>query len=91
MRSAGQLDVSTDVENASQEWHDEYIPVARITIPCQNFDSPEQREKCERLFFTPWHGIKDHRPLGGINRLREAVYLRSNELRSLPEEPTSIE
>ena len=91
VRDAAQIDIATDVENASVEWHDEYIPVARITIPCQDFDSPERREQCERLVFTPWHGITEHRPLGGINRVRQEVYLRSADLRDLPDEPAGLE
>lgn len=90
VRTADQLDIATDVENASTEWDDPFVPVARIIIGPQQFDSPEQRVKCERLFFTPWHGITDHRPLGGINRARKAVYLKSVELRSLPKEPSGL-
>ncbi len=89
VRDADQLDLATDIENASTEWSDDYVSVARITIPPQEFDSPEQRVKCERLFFTPWHGITEHRPLGGINRLRKAVYLGSGQHRNLPKEPAS--
>ena len=89
VRSADQLDLATDIENASTEWDDDYVSVARITIPPQKFNSPQQREKCEQLFFTPWHGTAEHRPLGGINRLRKAVYLASARHRSLPKEPPS--
>ena len=91
VRKAEELDLETDVENASTEWQGDYERVARITIPAQTFDSPEQRERCERLFFTPWHGITEHRPLGGINRLRKAVYLGSGKHRNLPKEPASLE
>ena len=90
VRDAKELDLDVDVENASTEWDDEYVSVARITIPPQTFDSPEQREMCERLFFTPWHGINEFAPLGGINRLRKAVYLGSVKHRSLPKEPAVI-
>lgn len=89
VRKKNGLDIAVDVENASTVWPDEFISVATITIPKQEFDSPEQREACEQLFFTPWHGIKAHRPLGGINRLRRAVYLASAKARSLPKEPAS--
>ncbi|GAA5508036.1 catalase family protein [Novipirellula caenicola] len=89
VREPSQIDIATDIENASTEWPDQYVTVARITIPKQDFDSPEQRVKCERLFFTPWHGIQEHRPLGGINRLRKAVYEASTRDRNLPKEPSS--
>lgn len=88
VKNAVELNVATDIENASTEWKDEYVCVARITIPPQEFDSRKQREKCEQLFFTPWHGIVEHTPLGGINRLRKTVYLESARLRSFPKEPT---
>ena len=28
----------------------------------------------ENLSFTPWHSLPEHRPLGGINRARKAIY-----------------
>lgn len=89
VREPDQLDLESDIENASTEWADTYVSVARITIPMQEFDSPQQRLKCEELFFTPWHGVTEHRALGGINRLRRAVYLESGKHRNLPKEPDS--
>ncbi|QEF98301.1 hypothetical protein Mal15_23530 [Stieleria maiorica] len=90
VRTIGQVDPATDIENASVEWKDDFVSVARITIAPQKFDSPEQRVHCEKLFFSPWHGVADHRPIGGINRLRKAVYLASGKFRNLPKEPASI-
>lgn len=88
VRDHTKLNLETDIENASTEWADDFVNVARITIPIQEFDSPEQRVRCEELFFTPWHGIAEHMPIGGINRLRKAVYLESAKFRNLPKEPT---
>lgn len=65
------------IEDPTIEWSEKtspFIPVARITIPSQAFTSPEQLEFCENLSFTPWHAIPEHRPLGGINRVRKTVY-----------------
>ncbi len=90
VRSPNEVNIAADIENASTEWNDSYVTVAKITIPSQEFDSPEQKEKCERLFFTPWHGIKEHVPLGGINRLRKEVYLESARHRNLPKEPAGL-
>ena len=89
VRDHTNLNLETDIENASTEWADDFVTVARITIPLQEFDSPEQRVRCEKLFFTPWHGITEHLPIGGINRLRKAVYLESTKFRNLPKEPSS--
>lgn len=65
------------IEDPTVEWseHDSpFIAVARITIPPQDFAFPEQLKFCQNMAFTPWHAIPEHRPLGGINRVRKAVY-----------------
>lgn len=65
------------IEDPTLEWSEKdspFIPVARITISPQAFDSPKQMAFCENLSFTPWHALPEHRPLGGINRVRKAVY-----------------
>jgi hypothetical protein len=66
--------LETEIEDACTEWKDEFVTIAKITIPPQAFDTPERDALCKDLFFTPWHGVKDHQPLGGINRLKLAVY-----------------
>ncbi|WP_158639100.1 catalase family protein [Elioraea rosea] len=58
-----------------------FIPVARLTIPRQAFETAEQMAFCENLSFTPWHCVPAHRPLGGINRSRLAVYEAISRLR----------
>ena len=65
------------VEDATVEWSEAdspFLPVARIVIPKQDFESPEQDRFCEALSFTPWHALPAHEPVGGLNRLRRAVY-----------------
>jgi hypothetical protein len=79
---AGRID--TDIEDACTEWKEPFVTVARIEIPPQDISSPERQELCERLFYTPWHGLVEHRPLGGINRLRLKVYDVSAERRGCP-------
>ena len=58
-----------------------YVTVARISIPSQRFDTPQQQAFCENLSYTPWHGTRDFRPVGGINRLRLFVYRAISKLR----------
>jgi hypothetical protein len=79
------------IEDASVEWDPAAAPfhkVATITIPSQEFDTPERREFGEDLSYTPWHSLPAHRPLGGINRARretyEAVSRRRHELNAAP-------
>ena len=83
MRSPGQ-DASL-IENATTTWPDElagYDNVARITIPVpQQPDTQQAINDCEKLAFTPWHSLAAHRPIGGINRLRQKVYDSSAEHR----------
>jgi hypothetical protein len=65
------------IEDTSIEWRETdsaFETVARITVPPQDFDTPAQNLMCDNLSFNPWHGLVAHRPIGGINRLRRAVY-----------------
>ncbi len=65
------------VEDATIEWSEEdaaFVPLARIEIPAQSFDDPEQNHFCEGLSFNPWHSLPEHRPLGVFNRVRKALY-----------------
>ena len=81
------------VEDTSVKWDEEVskpIPVATLTIGVQDVNSPEGlalAEECEAMAFSPWNSLAEHRPMGGINRLRRAVYLASQAkrgARSLP-------
>lgn len=75
-----QLRTSTEsmpVEDATVEWPESESPyrnVAQLTLPRQLIDTKAQRETCRQLAFNVWNGLADHRPLGGINRLRRVVY-----------------
>ncbi len=65
------------IEDTSIEWREQDSPfqtVAKITLPPQDFDTPALNLQCDNLSFNPWFGIEAHRPIGGINRLRKAVY-----------------
>ena len=92
VRPASEIDPDLDIENASLQWSDDipFVLVAVLTIPLQEFDTPEHNAHCEALVFTPWHGLEAHRPLGGINRLRRAVYEASAMFRNLPKEPATL-
>jgi hypothetical protein len=72
------------VEDASQTWTSAFHKVATLRIPQQDLTSPEMEEfhrHCEQLPFNPWHALVEHKPLGGINRVRRAVYLASSRRR----------
>lgn len=71
------------IENASSSWNDRFVKVAKITIPApqQEVDTTGNIAHCEKLAFTPWHSLVEHRPIGSINRLRKLVYQASAEHR----------
>lgn len=81
------------VEDATAEWPEAIAPfqnVATIRIERQNFDHPYQITECEHLVFTPWHGLRAHQPIGGINRLRRDVYAASSKFRARQSEPSDF-
>ena len=82
-------DIETQIENVCTLWPDRFETVATISIAPQNFESAEQKALCEDLIFSPWNGLVEHRPLGGINRLRRDVYLASSQIRHEQPTPTS--
>jgi hypothetical protein len=72
------------VENDAVEWSERlspFVPVARLRIPRQRFDSPAQLAFAHDLSFQPWHAVPDHRPLGNQNRARRTIYLELSKLR----------
>lgn len=75
---------SMKVEDSKTEWKETespFIKVATITIPTQTFDSEVQMAFGENLSFTPWHSLPEHRPLGGVNRVRRIVYEETSKVR----------
>jgi hypothetical protein len=70
-------DANMPVEDLTIEWKEKdsaFIPVARLEIPKQDIEPHDKSGFCENLSFTPWHSLPEHRPVGGLNRLRRFVY-----------------
>lgn len=88
----------TPIEDPTVRWSEDLSPfykVATMVIPAQRLDHPGQAEFEENLSFTPWHALPAHRPLGGLNRARRAVYETVSRLRherngARREEPTAL-
>jgi hypothetical protein len=57
------------------------IPVGRLTIPAQEFQSREQFEFARRLTVNVWHCLPEHRPLGNQNRARKRMYFEMSRYR----------
>lgn len=76
-------DLSMPVEDAAVEWpqsESPYVTVARLRLPQQDISNPST-ERINSASFSVWHGLLDHRPLGGINRLRRQIYEVSSSWR----------
>ncbi len=72
------------VEDPTVRWKERRSPfrtVATIRIGAQDFTSQAHKNFAEALSFTPSHSLPDHRPLGGINRVRAAAYEAVSEMR----------
>lgn len=70
------------IENPTKKWNSDFIKVATIYIPKQEFDIDKNRQFGEALSFNPWHSLPEHRPLGGLNRARLAIYGQLSEYRN---------
>jgi catalase len=65
------------VEDTTIEWQEKdspFIPVAKLEIAKQDIDPYTRSGFCENLSNTPWHSLPEHRPVGGLNRVRRFVY-----------------
>ncbi|GAB3575078.1 catalase family protein [Spirosoma luteolum] len=84
------VQLSTDiekmpVEDASVEWPQEespYLPVAKLTIaPQPAWTDGKSAVVDDKMYFSPWHGLAAHRPLGAVQRARHTAYKASAEFR----------
>jgi len=72
------------IEQAGVRWSEKlspFIPVARIKIPQQDFDTDARVDFNKRLKFNPWHSLPDHRPLGNQSRARKRLYRTLSDFR----------
>jgi len=89
-------DKHTPIEDTSVTWKPKNTPfvrIAQLRIPSCNLDDPlikARSEVIDQYFFSPWHSIEDHRPLGNTMRSRLAAYQASASLRGHSPEPTSL-
>ena len=74
------------VEDASIAWPEDASPfrtVARLKVAAQPSWSLANKSAIDDgLAFSPWHGLAAHRPLGGIQRVRQPVYFALQAERS---------
>lgn len=69
------------VDDATRLWDTAPIRVGTITIPAQDFRRPANDALAETISFSPWHCLREHRPLGSVNLARRRVYREASVLR----------
>jgi hypothetical protein len=82
------------IEDATVKWPEElspYLPVARLRLPGQRFDSAEQLAFADVLRYNPWHCRPEHKPLGNSNRARKQMYWELARLRQAMNQVEHIE
>lgn len=57
------------------------VPVARLVIQTQDFLTAARLKLTEQLVFSPWHCLREHKPLGSLSRARLHVYRASSDMR----------
>jgi hypothetical protein len=74
------------VEDSTVQWPEDkspYVTIARVKVqPQEAWSEARSRTFDDGMFFSPWHGIAAHRPLGSIMRLRKPAYNMSARFRS---------
>jgi len=85
-----QLDPRTEpIEDSAVEWRTPLVKVATLTIPVQDVEAVDQTRREQTITFSPWHAMREHRPLGGNNRLRRRIYAELSRARGLLAQPPS--
>jgi hypothetical protein len=82
------------IEDATVKWPERlspYIPIARLRLLRQRFDSDEQLAFADVLRYNPWHSRPEHKPLGNSNRARRRMYAELAEFRQRMNQVAHVE
>jgi hypothetical protein len=82
------------IEDATVHWPEDlspYVPVARLRLPAQRFDSAGQLAFADVLRYNPWHSLPEHKPLGNSNRARKQMYWELARLRQAMNQVDHVE
>jgi len=76
-------DGTTPLEDGTAVWKTAWTRLGTLTFDSnQSWGNDAQEETCENYSFNPWHTIQAHEPIGGIQRVRKAVYTEMGKLRA---------
>ena len=74
------------IEDSTVEWKEDEAPFVRVatirTPPQDSWDPARVQTVDEEQRFSVWTGLAAHRPLGNINRARDATYKHSSDFRA---------
>jgi len=74
------------VEDARRPWPRDTAPLERagtLRLLSQETLSVSSMFLCEKMGFSPWHTLVEHRPLGSLNRLRKDAYYHAQRQRRI--------
>ncbi|WP_370638490.1 catalase family protein [Aurantimonas sp. VKM B-3413] len=73
------------IEDPTVEWSEDVSPFQTVAtveaLPQDSWDEAKVQAVDEEMRFSVWTGLKEHQPLGGINRARCGVYEHSAAFR----------
>lgn len=72
------------IEDPTELWDADRAPAIRVgtlELPQQDVREAGRQQFCENISMTPWHGMREHQPIGGIQRLRLDLYKEVSQLR----------
>jgi len=76
-------DETTPLEDGTAVWNTEWTQLGTLTFASsQPWGSDGQETFCENMSFNPWHTLPAHEPIGGIQRIRKAVYTTMGQMRA---------
>jgi len=76
-------DETTPLEDGTAVWKTEWTLMGTLNFDStQEWGSDAQEEFCQNMSFNPWHTLPEHEPIGGIQRIRKAVYTTMGQLRA---------
>ncbi|MCW3124248.1 MAG: hypothetical protein JWQ38_3740 [Flavipsychrobacter sp.] len=62
------------MEDTSVEWKSPFTTIGSVRIFQQSVGDPATFTFEEQLVYNIWHSLPEHKPMGGVNRSRKAVY-----------------
>ena len=93
--TSDEKDKDFPIEAADKTWPEDKSPwqtIARIIVePQESYSDARQLFVDERLSFSPWHSLEEHRPLGGIMRARLKAYEEAAKYRAQRNDRERIE